>query len=275
MFNSKRVFMEKRLSMFLASLFFMVGAAVDQVQVKGTIISADDGEPLPGASIKVLGTKTGTTTDMNGDFVITVPANDSRLEISHIGMLPRVVKARNGMRIALDTDEHLLDDVMVVAYGTTKRSTFTGSAVEVKSEDITSHVSSTATNALIGKVAGVQATGVSAGPGSAPTIRIRGFGSMEASTTPLYVLDGVPMEERTARFRTAIVLIMDGEIHTFEGKVEGHILTERHGTGGFGYDPIFHCEEADVDFGTADEKTKNTYSHRAKAIQKLKVFLAI
>lgn len=193
MFNSKRVFMEKRLSMFLASLFFMVGAAVAQVQVKGTIISADDGEPLPGASIKVLGTKTGTTTDMNGDFVITVPANDSRLEISHIGMLPRVVKARNGMRIALDTDEHLLDDVMVVAYGTTKRSTFTGSAVEVKSEDITSHVSSTATNALIGKVAGVQATGVSAGPGSAPTIRIRGFGSMEASTTPLYVLDGVPM----------------------------------------------------------------------------------
>jgi len=193
MFNSKRVFMEKRLSMFLASLFFMVGAAVAQVQVKGTIISADDGEPLPGASIKVLGTKTGTTTDMNGDFVITVPANDSRLEISHIGMLPRVVKARTGMRIALDTDEHLLDDVMVVAYGTTKRSTFTGSAVEVKSEDITSHVSSTATNALIGKVAGVQATGVSAGPGSAPTIRIRGFGSMEASTTPLYVLDGVPM----------------------------------------------------------------------------------
>lgn len=187
--------MEKRLSMFLASLFLVIGTAVAQVQVKGTIISADDGEPLPGASVKVLGTKTGTTTDMNGDFVITVPANDSRLEISHIGMLPRTVKARNGMRISLDTDERLLDDVMVVAYGTTKRSTFTGSAVDVKSEDITNHVSSTATNALIGKVAGVQATGVSAGPGSAPTLRIRGFGSMEASTTPLYVIDGVSMTQ--------------------------------------------------------------------------------
>ena len=74
--------MEKRLSMFLSGLFLCVGMAVAQVQVKGTIISADDGEPLPGASIKVLGTKTGTVTDMNGDFVISVPNSDTRLEIS-------------------------------------------------------------------------------------------------------------------------------------------------------------------------------------------------
>ena len=185
--------MEKRLSMFLASLFLCVGIAMAQVTVKGTIITADEGEPLPGASVKVLGTTTGTQTNANGEFTLTVPNSNSRLELSHIGMLPRVVKARNGMQIALDTDNRLLDEVMVVAYGTTKRSTFTGSAVEIKGEDITNHVSSTATNSLIGKVAGVQATGVSAGPGSAPTLRIRGFGSMEASTTPLYVLDGVPM----------------------------------------------------------------------------------
>ena len=188
-----RVFMEKRLSMLLASLFLCVGMAMAQVTVKGTVITADEGEPLPGAAVKVLGQKTGTTTNANGEFTISVPNANARLELSHIGMLPRVVKARNGMQIALDTDNRLLDEVMVVAYGTTKRSTFTGSAVEVNSEDITNHVSSTATNSLIGKVAGVQATGVSAGPGSAPTIRIRGFGSMEASTTPLYVLDGVPM----------------------------------------------------------------------------------
>ncbi len=190
--------MEKRLSMFLSGLFLCVGMAVAQVQVKGTIISADDGEPLPGASIKVLGTKTGTVTDMNGDFVITVPNADTRLEITHMGMLPRVIKARNGMRISLDTDNKLLDEVMVIGYGTTKRSTFTGSAVELKSEEIANHVTSTATNALIGKVAGIQATGVSAGPGSAPTIRIRGFGSFNASDEPLYVIDGVPMVQGLA-----------------------------------------------------------------------------
>ncbi|MCR4994038.1 MAG: SusC/RagA family TonB-linked outer membrane protein [Bacteroidales bacterium] len=190
--------MEKRLSMFLASLFLCVGMAVAQVQVKGTIISADDGQPLPGASIKVLGTKTGTVTDINGDFVISVPNNDTRLEISHMGMLPRVVKARNGMRISLDTDNQLLDEVMVIGYGTTKRSTFTGSAVEIKSEEITNHVAATATSALVGKVAGIQATGVGAGPGSAPTIRIRGFGSFNADDTPLYVIDGVPMVQGLA-----------------------------------------------------------------------------
>ena len=190
--------MEKRLSMLLASLFLCVGMAMAQVTVKGTIITADEGEPLPGASVKVLGTKTGTTTNANGEFTITVPNANARLELSHIGMLPRVVKARNGMQIALDTDDQLLNEVMVIGYGTTKRSTFTGSAVELKSEEITSHVSSTATNSLIGKVAGIQATGVSSGPGSAPTIRIRGFGSFNATDTPLYVIDGVPMVQGLA-----------------------------------------------------------------------------
>ena len=185
--------MEKRLMLFLGSLFLCVGMAIAQTQVKGTVIAADDGEPLPGASVKIVGEKMGTTTNLDGEFTITVPNAETRLQISHTGMLPRIIRARNGMRISLDTDNHLLDEVMVVAYGTTKRSTFTGSAVEIKAEEITNHVSSAATSSLVGKVAGLQATGISAGPGDAPTIRLRGFGSMEASTTPLYVLDGVPM----------------------------------------------------------------------------------
>ena len=190
--------MEKRLKMFLASLFLCVGGVMAQTTVKGTIISADDGEPLPGVSVKVLGEKTGTVTDMNGQFAIEVPNENTRLEFTHIGMLRRVVKARNGMQIALDTDDQLLDEVMVIAYGTTKRSTFTGSAVEIKSEDITNHVASSPTNALIGKVAGVQAVGVSEGPGGTPTIRIRGIGSLSASSAPLYIIDGSPMEASSA-----------------------------------------------------------------------------
>ncbi len=184
--------------LFLGSLFLCLGMAYAQIQVKGTIISADDGEPLPGASVKILGTKSGVTTNIDGQFTITVPSNDARVEISHIGMLPRVVKARNGMRIALDTDDKLLNEVMVVGYGTSTRSAFTGSAVEIKSEDITNHVVTTATSALVGKVAGIQATSSSGAPGSAPVIRIRGIGSYSASSEPLYVIDGVPMQQSIA-----------------------------------------------------------------------------
>lgn len=190
--------MEKRLTLFLASLFLSFGMVWAQTQVKGTIISADDGEPLPGATVKIVGEKMGTTTNLDGEFTITVPNDEARLEISHIGMLARTVKARNGMRIALDTDNRLLEEVMVIGYGTSTRSAFTGSAVEIKSEDISQHISSTATSALVGKVAGIQATSSSGAPGSAPSILIRGIGSYRASSSPLYVIDGVPMEQSIA-----------------------------------------------------------------------------
>ncbi len=90
----------------------------------------------------------------------------------------------------------------------------------------------------------------------------------------LRLLKDVPMEKRTARFRTAIVLIMDGEVHQFEGKVEGYILTERHGAGGFGYDPIFKPVEADCAFGEMSAEEKNRISHRGRAVTKLTQFLA-
>ena len=89
----------------------------------------------------------------------------------------------------------------------------------------------------------------------------------------LRLLDGVPMEKRTARFRTAIVLIMDGETHQFEGRVEGHILTERHGAGGFGYDPIFKPDEACCAFGEMSAEEKNRISHRGRAVARLVQFL--
>ena len=90
----------------------------------------------------------------------------------------------------------------------------------------------------------------------------------------LTLLDGVPMERRTARFRTAIVLIMNGQVHTFEGKVEGHILTSRHGTGGFGYDPIFKPDEDDCSFAEMTAEQKNRISHRGRAVAKLTAFLS-
>ena len=186
--------MEKRLSMFLASLFLCVGAALAQVQVKGTIISADDGEPLPGASVKVVGSKSGTVTDINGDFVITVPDNNTRLEISHIGMLPRIVKARNGMRISLDTDNKILDELIVTAYGTQTKAQFTGSASVMNAEELDKYQVTNAIDALKGRASGVQINNASGQPGMSSTIRIRGINSLNAASDPLIVVDGSPYD---------------------------------------------------------------------------------
>ncbi|MBQ6432539.1 MAG: SusC/RagA family TonB-linked outer membrane protein [Bacteroidaceae bacterium] len=186
--------MEKRLSMFLASLFLCVGAALAQVQVKGTIISADDGEPLPGASVKVVGAKTGTVTDINGDFVISVPDNNTRLEISHIGMLPRVIRARNGMRISLDTDNKILDELIVTAYGTQTKAQFTGSASVMNAEELDKYQVTNALDALKGRASGVQINNASGQPGMSSTIRIRGINSLNAASDPLIVVDGSPYD---------------------------------------------------------------------------------
>ena len=185
--------MEKRLSMFLASLFLCVGAALAQVQVKGTIISADDGEPLPGASVKQVGEKLGTVTDINGNFVISVPDENARLEISHIGMVRRVVKARNGMRIALDSEESLMNELMVVAFGQQTKESFTGSATVINAEDLKKKTTSNVANALVGEVAGLQMTGQSGAPGAGSgSIYIRGISSLYSDVSPLIIVDGAP-----------------------------------------------------------------------------------
>lgn len=188
--------MKQRLTLFIATMLLSIGAAMAQITVKGTVISADDGEPLPGASVKIVGEKKGTVTNADGHFTITVPNEKARLEFSHIGMMPRVIKARNGMQIALDTDETKLDEVMVVAYGTAKKSAFTGSATVVGSETLEKLQVTNAAEALKGKVTGVQVTQSSGQPGEAPQIRIRGITSYSSASgnDPLWVVDGAPFD---------------------------------------------------------------------------------
>jgi TonB-linked SusC/RagA family outer membrane protein len=141
----------------------------------------------------------GAVTDMDGKFALNnVPSSAKTLVVSFIGMQTQEVGIKPQLKIILKNDSEVLDEVMVVAYGTTKRSSFTGAATEVKSADISSHVASSATSALVGKVAGVQSTSSSGAPGSSPTIRIRGIGSMNASSAPLYIVDGAPYEASIA-----------------------------------------------------------------------------
>lgn len=176
-------------------LFLIVGGAFSQTKVNGTVVSQDDGQPVVGASVLVVGTQVGTVTNASGQFSLTCPAGKNVLRITYVGMEPLEVSARPNMRILLTSDRQALDEVIVIGYGTAKKSAFTGSASEISTQEITSHVTSSATNALVGKVAGVIATQSNGGPGSAPTIRIRGIGSYAASDEPLYIIDGVPMEQ--------------------------------------------------------------------------------
>ena len=184
--------MEKRLMTFIACLFLSIGMALAQTQVSGTVTSSEDGSPVIGASIKVVGTNTGTVTNIDGNFSLNVSAN-AKLEVSYIGMVTKTVKAAKNMKIVLDPDNHALDEVMVVAYGTAKKSAFTGSAAVVGSEELSKKVTTNVADALVGSVSGLQMRGSSGQPGAGQgSINIRGIASMYADTDPLVIVDGAP-----------------------------------------------------------------------------------
>ncbi len=185
--------MEKRLMMFIACLLLSMGVALAQTQVSGTVTSSDDGQPVVGASIRVLGTKTGTVTDIDGNFSISAPS-DARLEISYIGMVSKTVKAGRNLKIVMDPDSKALDEVMVVAYGTTTKGTYTGSAGVMTADAIEKRQVSNVSNALAGEVAGVQIQNNNGQPGTSARVRVRGVGSINAGTDPLYVVDGMPFD---------------------------------------------------------------------------------
>jgi len=187
--------MEKRLMMLMVSFFLCAGSMFAQTKVSGTVYSQEDGQPIIGAAVKVDGTSTGMLTDINGKFNLTLPAGKSQLTISYLGYESQTVTAKNNMRVFLKSDAAALDEVLVVAYGTQKKSAFTGSATQVDAKAIEAHVSSNVANALAGAAPGVQIINTSGDPtSSSPTIRVRGIGSMSAGNSPLIVLDGMPFD---------------------------------------------------------------------------------
>ena len=186
--------MKKRLTLFFVSLFLCVGAALAQTKVSGTVFSQEDGQPIIGAAVKVVGTSTGMLTNVNGRFELALPAGKDQLEITYLGYEGKVVKAKNGMRVFLKADAQLVDEVVVVAYGTTKKSSFTGSAENINGEKLELRPISNVAKGLEGNASGVQVTSSSGQPGSEPAIRIRGYGSINAYSTPLYVVDGIPYD---------------------------------------------------------------------------------
>ena len=186
--------MEKRLTMILACLFLSLGMALAQTAVTGTVVSQEDGQPIIGATVRVVGASAGAVTDADGKFSISMPAGHNKLKVTYVGMVDQDVTVKgNSVRVVLAPDETNLDEVMVVAYGTAKKSAFTGSAAVVKSDDIAKISSSNAMSALSGKVSGVQINSATGAPGQESfSIRIRGISSINAGNDPLIIVDGAP-----------------------------------------------------------------------------------
>lgn len=185
--------MRIKLLFFIASCF-LFQTAFSQTLIRGKVISDEDQLPVIGASVVVKGTTIGSITNYDGDFSLEVPEEHKLLVISYVGMLTQEALAKNGMRVVLKPDVQNIDEVIVVAYGTTKRSSFTGSAANIGKDKIQKLQVSEISKALEGAIPGVQIASSSGQPGSSASIRIRGVGSISASSSPLIVLDGVPYE---------------------------------------------------------------------------------
>lgn len=185
----------KRLLTLMALMTVVIASALGQRKARGYVYSVSDDQPVIGATVLVKGTTIGTSTDIDGNFTIkNVPANASKLVISYVGMLPTEVSIGEDLKIGLHSDSQELNDVMVVAYGTAKKSEYTGAASVINAETLDNRLVTNVTNALNGAVAGVQTLNANGQPGVGSTVRIRGVGSINASMSPLYVLDGVPYD---------------------------------------------------------------------------------
>jgi TonB-linked outer membrane protein, SusC/RagA family/TonB-dependent outer membrane receptor, SusC/RagA subfamily, signature region len=184
----------KKTLLMLVCLFAGIGMTVAQTQkVTGVVISEDDGQPVIGASVLVKGTQIGTMTGMDGDFILQdIPASAKTLVISCIGMKDVEVAIAPNVRVIMQADAETLDEVMVVAFGTAKKSAFTGSAKVIGNEELKKSQVTSVTNALAGAVPGVQLTSSNGAPGATSSIQIRGFSSLNAGNSPLIIVDGAP-----------------------------------------------------------------------------------
>lgn len=182
-------------------LFILVALSIhlsqgQSVRVTGKVTGKDDGSVLPGVTISIKGTTMGTMSESDGSYALDVPPGSSVLVFSFVGFKTQEVPVggRSVIDVVLETDVLMIDEVMVVAYGTTKKDAFTGSASSVKVDKLAEIQTSNVTKALDGLSSGIQVTSGSGQPGTTTAVRIRGIGSIYASTSPLYVVDGFPFD---------------------------------------------------------------------------------
>ena len=193
----REIFMKRRLTMILACLFLSIGMALAQSRLTGVVTSAEDGEPVVGASVKAVGLNAGAVTNADGEFTINVPVG-TELQITYLGMVPKTVKAASNMRIVLESDSHTLEGVVVTGYGSARKlGTIAGSVSSVSGDALSLRPAASVSDALQGQVAGLQVFTSSGEPSAVSSMTIRGVTSINAETEPLYILDGSEISSNT------------------------------------------------------------------------------
>jgi TonB-linked SusC/RagA family outer membrane protein len=188
--------MKLKIVFFLSALLITsVLFAQDKYTLKGVVVSADDNLGIPGANVSVLGSGSAISTDLDGNFSMEVTGTET-LQITYIGMETVIVllKGEREVSITLKGSSTVLDEVVVVGYGTQKKSSITGSVSKLENENLDEITSSRVDKSLQGRIAGLQIQNITTEVGEAPQIRIRGLGSISASSNPLVVVDGFPIE---------------------------------------------------------------------------------
>ncbi len=187
--------MKKRMVLILSCLFISIGLIMAQTtnRFNGTVVDSN-GEPVISASVVVKGTTIGTVTDLDGKFSINVPEGNNTLVFSLVGMKTKEVKATQGMRVVLENNDQILNEVVVTALGIKRSEKAIGySATSVSGDELSEARTSDIMSGIAGKVAGVQISSSSGDPGASKSVVIRGFSSLSGSNQPLYVVDGVPL----------------------------------------------------------------------------------
>lgn len=186
----------KQIRIALVSIMLFFAASLSAQTVKGTVID-NTGEPVIGASVFEQGVQSnGVATDIDGNFTLTLKGNSKKLKISYVGMKPQVVNVsgKSVINVKLEDDATSLNDVVVIGYGSVKKKDLTGSVATVNSETLAAVPVASASEALTGKLAGVQVTTSEGSPDADVKIRVRGGGSITQSNDPLFIVDGFPVE---------------------------------------------------------------------------------
>jgi iron complex outermembrane receptor protein len=193
----------RKVRLLCSLLLFTAGIASAQVQTRPLTgkVTDETGSPIPGASVQVKGTSTGASSTADGTFKLNVPGNATTLIISYIGYVRQevTITGKTEIAVSLKSESTTLTDVVVVGYGTARKKDLTGSVVSIKSADFNKGIVTAPDQLIQGKVAGLMVVNNSGAPGGATTVRIRGNSSVRTGNQPLYVVDGMPLDGRTAK----------------------------------------------------------------------------
>ena len=266
----------KKIIMVFLALLVSVGGWAQQINITGKVISKSDQAPLPGAYILVKGTTTGTITDLEGAFSLKTNA-DVTLVCSFLGYKKQEIAIGNqtSIQIVLEEDANTLEDVIVVGYGTSKKSDLTSSIVSVKGDAIKNTTNGNFTEALQGKAAGVQIVSGGGAPGAAPTVLIRGISTVSLSTAPLYVVDGVPVGNNVNFLNpneiASMEVLKDASASAIYGTRASNgviLITTTRGKSGktnFQVDLTYGLQQFNKPFNVADSKQYATTMNLARA----------